>query len=475
MAISTSPSSLAANRHRVDPGARFYALSLLLFLFTAAPSVNASRVEVRHEGTGWRLFVDSQPYIVRGVDYSPVKVGESPDLGTLRDWMTEDDDRDGRIDAPYQSWVDKNRNDVRDPDEPEVGDFELLKEMGANTIRIYHMPTDDKQMRKLYKTQQASALHYAHAPNKKLLRDLFTRYGIRSAIGDLVGAYTVGSGASWETGTDYRDPVQRERLKHSVEVMVKSFKDEPYVLFWILGNENNLGDFTHTNAREFPDDYATLIEEIAQSIHQIDPDHPVAICSGETHNLDALAAHAPDVDIFGVNSYRNFGFGSLWTQVQNEFDRPILLTEFGTLPAPVQENRLDEDKQADSHRRAWCDIQAHTAGGGKEPANAIGGFAFEWMDEWWFSGQPREQNTSGTSGPEANNEWQGLISQGDGRHSPFLRQLRKSYFMYKGLWADGSESCSDAAAAIPAGIPWQTAPSEVEEEEQQQNAAPAPP
>jgi hypothetical protein len=31
-------------------------------------------------------------------------------------------------------------------------------------------------------------------------------------------------------------------------------------------------------------------------------------------------------------------------------------------------------------------------------------------------------------------EWFGLCSIGDGKHGPFKRQLRKSYFTYKELW-----------------------------------------
>jgi beta-glucuronidase len=31
-------------------------------------------------------------------------------------------------------------------------------------------------------------------------------------------------------------------------------------------------------------------------------------------------------------------------------------------------------------------------------------------------------------------EWFGLCSQGDGKDSPFKRQLRKAYFMYRDLW-----------------------------------------
>jgi len=31
-------------------------------------------------------------------------------------------------------------------------------------------------------------------------------------------------------------------------------------------------------------------------------------------------------------------------------------------------------------------------------------------------------------------EWLGICGQGNGVRSPFLRELRKSYFLYKELW-----------------------------------------
>ncbi len=62
----------------------------------------------------WQLFVDKAPYLVRGMSYSATPVGKSPDNGTLvvhRDWMVADQNKNGKIDGPYDSWVDKNRND----------------------------------------------------------------------------------------------------------------------------------------------------------------------------------------------------------------------------------------------------------------------------------------------------------------------------------------------------------------------------
>lgn len=407
----------------------------LLFLMSGITS--AAHVQVKKSTSGWSLLVDGQPYIVRGIAYSPTKVGEDPSQENWRDWMIQDDDKDGKIDAPYQAWIDKNKNNKQDSDEPAVGDFKLLQEMGVNTIRVYHHATTDPEVQAVNAQYHSNVVLYNHPPNKDLLRDLFQTYGIRVAMGDYLGAYTIGSGADWSVGTDYRDPEQKKNMMRSVEAMVRDFKDEPYILVWVLGNENNLKHLAHTNAGAFPNIYAQFVNDVAERIHKLDPHHPVVLCNGETLFLSTYAKKAPAVDIFGLNCYRGGGFGTLWQQVASTYDKPVMLTEFGTLRPWVVNGNLDETMQERKARIDWCDIQQHVAGA-KSPGNAIGGFVFEWTDQWWHSGMPSEHN-EGSNG--YNNEWHGITSQGDGQNSPLQRQLRKAYFMFQKLWKTGEMKC----------------------------------
>ncbi|MBZ0165875.1 MAG: hypothetical protein K8I00_03640, partial [Candidatus Omnitrophica bacterium] len=64
---------------------------------------------------------------------------------------------------------------------------------------------------------------------------------------------------------------------------------------------------------------------------------------------------------------------------------------------------------------------------------------FEYLDEWWKNYEPfRHDRKSDTVGPFPGGyyyeEWFGLVGQGNGQHSPFLRQPRKAYYLYKELW-----------------------------------------
>jgi beta-glucuronidase len=372
---------------------------------------------VQYQTGDWQLLVDNKPYEIRGITYAPTKVGQSPDDGTLQNWMYEDENKNGKIDGPFDAFVDKNRNNIRDPDEPAVGDFQLMKDMGVNTIRLYHQP---------------------FPINKELLRGLYARYGIRVIMGDFLGKYTLGSGAPWNPGTDYTNEEQRKNMLDSVSKMVMEFKDEPYVLFWLLGNENIYG--YACNADTKPDEFFQFAGDVARHIKSLDSNHPVAICSGDVLYLDKFGRDAPDIDIFGTNAYRgDYGFGMLWRQVRDQADRPAFITEFGCPAYYEGKSREDgEYYQSEYHRGSWDDIEANAAfasGAG----NALGGIVFEWLDEWWKGYEPSIHDTKGLwIGPfpdgTMHEEWLGVSGQGDGKMSPFLRHIRKAYYMYQKRW-----------------------------------------
>jgi beta-glucuronidase len=372
---------------------------------------------VQYETGDWQLLVNDKPFLIKAITYSPTKVGQSPDEGTLGNWMEEDFNKNGKIDGPYDAFVDKNTNNLQDKNEPAIGDFKLMQEMGVNAIRLYHHP---------------------NKVNKVLLGELYNKYGIRVIMGDFLGKYALGSGATWYPGTDYNNEEHKKNMMESVTKMVLDFKDEPFILFWLLGNENVYG--FACNANKEPDAFFKFANEVARQIKAIDPQHPVVICSGDILFLDKFGKNCPDIDIFGTNAYRgDYGFGYLWQQVKEEAGIPVFITEFGC-PAYAEGKTAEETEylQAEYHRGSWEDIQSNMAfreGAG----NSLGGVVFEWLDEWWKAYEPFIHDTKGLfSGPfpdgYMHEEWLGLCRQGNGKLSPFLRQLRKSYYMYKKIW-----------------------------------------
>lgn len=378
---------------------------------------------VKYSNGHWQMLLDGRPFIVKGIEYSPDKTGTRPKHAN--EWMKSDLNGNGKIDGPYDSFIDANRNNIRDNGEKPAGDFKLLNLMGCNTIRIYH-PT---------------------GVDKKLLRDLHRNYGIYVIMGNFLGAYTVGSGAEWECGTDYTDKKQREKMKSEVRKMVKEFKDEPYVLMWMLGNENDsIGSYenstyNNTNACTNPEAYASFVGEVSRMIKELDQDHPVAVCNALYKIVPYYKQYAPEIDIIGMNSYSGpYGFGVLWRRVKGYFDRPVLITEFGVDSYNSRTNQVDEEFQELYHKKAWEDIEANSFLG-SGAGNSIGGVVFTWLDKWWLCGMPDEHDTETGSweGPtndgKFQDEWMGVCSQGDGTASPFLRQPKKVYYLYKDtLW-----------------------------------------
>lgn len=372
---------------------------------------------VQYENGDWQLLVDDKPFAIKGITYAPTKVGQGPDDGTLTSWMEYDFNKNGKCDGPYDAFVDTNANDTQDKDEPSVGDFYLMKAMGVNVIRLYHQP---------------------FAINKELLRALYRDYGIMVVMGDFLGKYAQGSGASWFDGTDYENPEHQKNMLASVKNMVQEFKDEPYILMWLLGNENVYG--LACNADKKPDAFFKFCNEAALLIKTLDSEHPVAVASGDVLFLDRFAKYCNEVDAFGMNAYRGgYGFGAYWQQVKELTDKPAFITEYGC-PAYAAGMTQQEAEQAQAEYLlgCWQDIEDNMAGAQGE-GNSIGSFLFEYIDEWWKAYEPGFHDSKGLfTGPFPDGfmheEWLGVCGQGEGGASPYLRRLRKSYYEFQKAW-----------------------------------------
>jgi beta-glucuronidase len=377
---------------------------IIILLLIFSNHLLALTTVTKNANGDWQLFLDGKPFFVKGVNYDTTKIC------SMQDWKYLDSNNNGVLDGPYEAWVDENKNNNRESSEVTVGDFKLMQNMGANVIRHY---------------LDGRSSDYANWKN--LFRDLYYNYGIMVIMGNFLGAYGVGVG---ETPVDYTNPTHRARMLQSVTNVVLAYKDEPYILCWILGNENNYS-FTSTLAYKQPAQYAQFLNLVAQKIKQLDPTRPVAMCNGDTQFLSYYNQYAQSIDIFGLNCFRGSGgFGNLFTDVKNGYGKPVLLTEYGgPWEEAWQNGQLKPSFEIDQltwHSNCWKQIMANSYKGNVN-YNAIGGTVVHWLDRWW------EHGGACTQDPGDNG---GICSQGDGNNSPFLRQLRLVYYYYQNVWTN---------------------------------------
>ena len=390
------------------------------FLLTVGIAEAAKKPKVyikKLKNSHYQLIVDGKPFIIKGVCYSPIPIGQ-----------------------------DYSYNFAADPNQPWLVDGKLMQAAGINTIRFYKCEKNCSN-------------------TKKLINDLYRLYGIRTIIGHWLGFWDY-------PGPFYADADFREKIKKDVLETVAFYKDEPGILFWVLGNENNYsfaGTVQPWSSQEIdkePDAqkqsimrakiYYSFVNELAKEIHRIDPDHPVALGNGELVGLDYANQYSPDVDIVACIIYRGKSFGNIFESLRRTFDKPILLAEFGADCYDANLKKEDQEMQAYFLLSQWRQIYENLADN-KERAsgNCIGGTMFEWTDEWWKHNESdpegwkihdTESNWSNGSyyfdievpgNKNMNEEWFGIVSVSEELENGLnKRSLRKAYYSIRDFWKE---------------------------------------
>lgn len=180
------------------------------------------------------------------------------------------------------------------------GSLEMLAACGGNTIRTWGVEDVEKQV------DGVRMIDRAH------------QVGL---------AVTVGLWLGHERhGFDWNDSNALARQRKMVEDAVIAYRHHPALLSWGLGNEmEGVGD-NATIWRE--------VNSLARRIKELDPGHPVmtVVANVNPPKLAAIKAHAPDIDILGINAYA--GVADMAARLRAEgWAKPYCITEFG-LPGP---------------------------------------------------------------------------------------------------------------------------------------------
>ncbi len=353
------------------------------------------------EVQGRQLLVDGEPFVVNAMAYSPVGIGDN--------WQS--------------GWQDR-------PDRYAV-DFPLIAASGANTVRLY-APVTSKAM---LDAAWAEGLH------------VIPTFGV--------------------------DAVQLEcadgkaYMQDRFVEMVQQWKDHPAILAWLVGNEVNL----NLGAADLCVDWYPQLDAMALAAHDAEgvSFHPVGTGAADNSTLADVCitgcsddSALPNVDFWGVQSYRGCSFGSLFSDyaAKVDCDRPMIITEFGADAYNSLDNPEGEDQvmQADCLETLLLEadqaLAVRTAGG-----VSSGYTIFEWADEWWKAEcSPQTswlnhdtcatyQNT-GYPDPNIQEEWWGIATLDEA--DPNARGLRTAHDRVTGSWYLGV-SCDQEVVNFSAG------------------------
>ena len=360
--------------------------------------------------SGWKLQVNGSDYFIKGLvwGYTPKNENYSYNL-----WGESEDFIKKVIDY----------------------DFGLMQAAGVNTVRSF-----------------------ASIP-PKWVSYIYHAYGIMTVINPLMGRYGHMVGGNWVAVTDYSDPLTRDTLKADMLELVEKYKSTPGVLMFAFGNESNYGlswssyeienlPVGQQNAAKARYLYS-LFNEVIRAGKSADPNHLFTIVNGDIQYIDLIAELCGDMDVLGSNVYRGKSFTSLWKDVKKKLDLPVVLFEFGSDAYNARKSREDQPAQAQILKFQWQEMYNKAYANGEE-GNSVGGFVFEWRDEWWKYRQTQNLDVHDTHASWANQgypfdfvqgknnmneEWFGITALGapdpDGM---FTAEPRLAYYVLSDIW-----------------------------------------
>ena len=220
-----------------------------------------------------------------------------------------------------------------------AGSLESLKAHGANSIRTWHV--GDGQI-----LDDAQAL------------------GLSASLCLDVGRERLGF--------DYNDEGAVAAQLHRFRQQVDRFKNHPALLTWIIGNELNL---EARNPKVWD-----AVNEIAEMIHEVDPNHPVttALAGLGAQDVELLRSRAPALDFYSTQVYGGI-MGLDRAMDALGLTEPLMVTEWGTVghwevPSTDWQAPIELTSAAKAARYVAGYEQVIKA----NPGRIIGAYAFLW-------------------------------------------------------------------------------------------------
>ncbi|QIL75275.1 cellulase family glycosylhydrolase [Hymenobacter sp. HDW8] len=208
-------------------------------------------------------------------------------------------------------------------------------------------------------------------------------------------------------GFDYNNPQAVAEQLQKLRAEVVKYKDNPAVLFWGIGNELNL---EYTNPKVWD-----AVQQIAQMIHEVDPNHPTStVLAGHNQKeVDYIKAKCPAVDILSINTYA--GLAAIPQQVRTTgWTGPYVVAEWGPTghwESPVTPWKASVEET--SSQKAAVYQSRYEASVAKDKTQCLGTYVFLW-------GQKQERTPT----------WYGIFTE-DGKESEVVDVMQ---YLWSGKW-----------------------------------------
>ncbi|MET8227137.1 discoidin domain-containing protein [Streptomyces sp. NPDC005301] len=238
-----------------------------------------------------------------------------------------------------------------------------LRSMGVNTIRTWGTDASSKP---LFDSAAANGI--------KVIAGFWLQPG---------GGPGSGGCVNYLTDTTYKNQVLDEFPKWAA-----TYKDNPGVLMWNVGNESVLGlqnCYSGDELERQRNAYTTLVNDITRKIHAVDPNHPVTSTDAWTGAWPYYKRNAPDLDLYAVNAYDAVcDVRANWQQ--GGYTKPYIVTETGPAgewEVPDDANGVPKEPtdqaKAEGYTRAWNCVTGHQG-------VALGATMFHYGTEYDFGG-----------------------------------------------------------------------------------------
>lgn len=376
---------------------KFILLSILFQLSLQGNKVDATKIGM----IGNKIMVDDVPFHIRGLCYSPVPRGETPEVAPFGDYFT-----------PEYAYIWKR-------------DLPLIRSLGVNTLRIYGW-NNTRDHTEFLNQVYANGLY-------------------------IMITFYIGPSHLYQPN----NAELRQNLAQQFLDQVSWYSMHPAVLMWSFGNELNgwwngwIKDLSHefncgytyscvnNIATDNPcfiamkcvySHFFSWINGACKAASQVssqlcltglaDVDRMVGHYP-EVDKVSAFSSIVPDIDLWALQLYRGASFGSYFRDFAAESNKSMLVTEYGVDayndPCGWPENNHDEyncnnlpidsprkggDSSRDGENYIGCDDNAlpcHQPGDisqinfdirlTKEIMDSYpivaGGFIMAWMDEYW--------------------------------------------------------------------------------------------